>query len=64
MDKSLMILKLKMKDKHKISILIYNIDINKMVVPNIISIHKNDFKYFISYEDAKKLVLYTYSFQT
>ena len=41
-----------------------NIDVNKRVVSNKIFFGKNDFKYFIGYEDAKKLHLYAYSFQT
>ena len=41
-----------------------NIDLNKRVVSNKIFFGKNDFKYFIGYEDAKKLYLYAYSFQT
>ena len=41
-----------------------NIDVNKRVVSNKIFFGKNDFKYFIGYEDAKKLYLYAYSFQT
>ena len=41
-----------------------NIDVNKRVVSNKIFFGKSDFKYFIGYEDAKKLYLYAYSFQT
>ena len=41
-----------------------NIDVNKRVVSNKIFFGKNDFKYFIGYEGAKKLYLYAYSFQT
>ena len=41
--------------QYKSSILIDNIDINKIVVSNKISFGKNNFKYFIGYKDAKKL---------
>ena len=49
--------------QHKRSILIDNIDVNKIVVSNKISFGKKDFKCFIGYKDAKKLDLYAYSFQ-
>ena len=41
--------------QYKSSILIDNIDINKILVSNKISFGKNNFKYFIGYKDAKKL---------
>ena len=37
-----------------------NIDFNKIVVSNKDSFGKKGFKYFIGYEDAKKLGLYVY----
>ena len=49
--------------QHKNPILINNIDINKIVVSNKVSFGKKDFKYFIGYNDAKKIDLYAYSFQ-
>ena len=39
--------------QHKKSILIKNIDINKVVVPNMVLFGKKRFKYFIGYKDAK-----------
>ena len=42
---------------------IKNMDINKVVVFNKISLVKKGFKYFIGYKDAKKLNLYAYFFQ-
>ena len=48
---------------HKSPILIDNIDINTIVVANKVSFGKKDFKYFIGYNDAKKIDLYAYSFQ-
>ena len=41
-------------DQYKSPILIDNIDVNKIVVSNKISLSKIDFKYFIGYKDAKK----------
>ena len=41
-------------DQCKSPILIDNIDVNKIVVSNKISLSKIDFKYFIGYKDAKK----------
>ena len=40
--------------QNKIPILISTIDINKIVVSNKLPFGKEDFKYFISYKDAKK----------
>ena len=37
-----------------------NIDINKIVVSNKISLGEKGFRYFIGYEDAKKIDLYVY----
>ena len=37
---------------------INNIDVNKIVVSNKASLGQNDFKYYISYKDAKKIYLY------
>ena len=48
---------------YEIPNLIDNIDINKTVESNRISFVKEDFKYFIGYNDAKKLDLSAYSFQ-
>ena len=36
------------------SILIGNIDINKIIVSNKVSFGEKDFEYFIRYKDAKK----------
>ena len=41
--------------QHKIPISINNIDINKIVVSNKLPFGEQDFKYFIGYEDAKKI---------
>ena len=41
--------------QHKEPILIKNIEINKIVVSNKFSFGKKEFKYFIRYEDAKKI---------
>ena len=47
--------------QHKESILIKNIDINKIVVSNKVSFGKKRSKYLIGYKDAtKKLGLYGY----
>ena len=46
--------------KHKRPISMKNIDFNKIVVSNKDSFGKKGFKYFIGYEDAKKLGLYVY----
>ena len=35
-------------------------DINKIVVSNKVTFGKKHFRYFIGYEDAKKLNLYVY----
>ena len=48
--------------KYKFSILINNIDINKIVITNKFPFGKQDFKYFTGYKDNKKLDLYAYSF--
>ena len=37
-----------------------NIDITKLVVSNKVSFGKNGFKYFIGYNDAKKLDLHPF----
>ena len=42
---------------------IKNIDINKIIVSNKVSIGQKDFKYFIGYKDAKKLDLHAFFFQ-
>ena len=50
--------KWKIKDKfhqEKSTISINNIDINKIVVSNKDPFNKNDFKYFITYKDPKKI---------
>ena len=39
--------------QHKRPISIKNLDINKIVVPNKVSLGKKGFKYFIGYKDAK-----------
>ena len=49
--------------QHKSSILINDIDINKIVVSNKVSFGKNGFKFFNGYKDPKKLDLYPYFFQ-
>ena len=41
--------------KNKNPILINNIDINKIAVSNKVSFGKNDFKYFINYNNSKKI---------
>ena len=41
--------------KHKVTISIKNIDINKIVVSNQISLGKKAFKYFIGYKDGNKI---------
>ena len=41
--------------KNKNPILINNIDINKIAVSNNVSFGKNDFKYFINYNNSKKI---------
>ena len=41
--------------QYKSPSLIDNIDLNKIVVSNKISFGKNDFKYFISYINVKKI---------
>ena len=48
---------------NKRPILIDQIDINKRVVSNKVSFHKNYLKYFIGYKDARKLDLHAYYFQ-
>ena len=40
---------------HKISISIYDVDINKIIVSNNIFLGKKGFKYFIGYEDNDKV---------
>ena len=49
--------------EHKSPILINNIDFNKIAVSRKLPFSKQDFKYFISYKDAKKLDLCLYSIQ-
>ena len=44
--------------QHRNPILIYDIDINEILLPNKVSFGKKDFKYFIGYKDGKKLDLY------
>ena len=39
--------------QHKRPVLIKVIDINKIVVPDMVSFGKNGFKYFIGYKDGK-----------
>ena len=46
--------------QYKKTILIKNIDDNKIVVSNKISFDKKSFKYFIGFRDSKKLDLYPY----
>ena len=41
--------------QHEGPISIKNIDINKIVVSNKVSLGKKGFKYFIGYKDAKKI---------
>ena len=40
-----------------------NIENNKVVVSNKVSVDKKEFKYLIDYKDAKKLCDYAYFFQ-
>ena len=49
--------------EYKRPISIKNIDLNKIVVSFKASFSKKGFKYFIGYEDAKKIDLYAYFFQ-
>ena len=49
--------------QYKSSISIKDIDINKIVASNKFPFGKQDFKYFISCKNTKKLGLYAYSFQ-
>ena len=42
---------------HKNLILIYDIDINKIIVSNKVSFGERGFKYFIGYKDNKKVRL-------
>ena len=49
--------------EHKSPILINNIDFNKIAVSRKLPFSKQDFKYFVSYKDAKKLDLCLYSIQ-
>ena len=46
--------------QHKSPISIDNIDANKIVVSDKISFGKIDFKYFVSYKDAKKNQTFLY----
>ena len=46
--------------QHNRPISIKNIDINKLVVSNKVSLIKKGFKYFIGYKNAKKINLYVY----
>ena len=41
--------------QYKSPILIGNTDINKIVVPNMVSFGKKDFKYFSGYKDPEKI---------
>ena len=50
-----------LKSKRPISV--NNVDVNKIVLSNKISLGKKGFKYFICYKDTKKIDLYAYSFQ-
>ena len=51
-----MILKLKNTfHQHESPISMNNIDINKIVVSNKITVGKQDFKYLIGYKDVKKI---------
>ena len=49
--------------QHKSTILINNLDINRILVYDKIFFIKNSFKCFIGYKDAKKLDLYAFLFQ-
>ena len=49
--------------QHKGPVSIKNIDINKIVVSNKVSLGKKGFKYFIGYKDTKKLDLYVHFHQ-
>ena len=62
---SLVILKSKKQifHQHKSPVLIENIDIDKTVVSNKVSLSIKGFKYFTGCKDAKKLYLYAYFFQ-
>ena len=42
-------------NQNKSPILINDVDINKIVVSNELSLHKQDFKCFIRYRDSKKM---------
>ena len=46
--------------QNKSRILISDIDINKIVVSNKFLFGKQDFKYFIGYEDSETINLYAY----
>ena len=52
-----MILKKYKFHQYKGSIMIDNIDIDKIVISNQVSFGKKDFKYFVGYKGAKKLDL-------
>ena len=43
--------------QYKSPIWIVNIDVNKTVISNKIPFGKKDFKYFIGYKDAKKIIV-------
>ena len=49
--------------QNKKPILIDDIDINKIVVPNKYFFGKQDFEYLVGYKDDKKLDLYVYFIQ-
>ena len=49
--------------QYKSSILIGNIDINKIVVLNMVSFGKKDFNILVAIEILKELDLYEYHFQ-
>ena len=41
--------------QHKKSVLIEDVNINKIIVPNKVLLGNKDFKYFISYKDDRKI---------
>ena len=49
--------------QHKRPISIKNVDNDNIVVSNKVAFGKKGFKYFIGYEDAKKLSLFVYFYQ-
>ena len=50
-------LKIQISPTYKSPFSIGNLDINKIVVSNKVSVGKKDFKYFIDYKDATKIDL-------